>query len=131
MAETNNFVGVLKLKCPKCREGDLFLNKSPYKIKDFFNMPDNCPKCGQDFQIETGFYLGAMYASYAITIAINVFVFASLTFLFDFNLMLFLIVDAFVLLISMPYVVTVSRSIWLSLNVKYDANAILKHEQKA
>lgn len=131
MGKTNSIVGVLKLKCPKCREGNLFINKSPYKVKDFFKMPDNCPKCGQDFQIETGFYLGAMYASYAITIAINVFVFGLLSFLFESNIVLFLIVDAFVLLISMPYVVTVSRSIWLSLNIKYDANAILKHEQQA
>ncbi len=131
MAETNNIVGVLKLKCPKCREGNLFLNKSPYKVKGFFDMPDNCPKCGQDFQIETGFYLGAMYASYGITIAINLIVFFLLSYFFGYNLMLFLIVDAFTLLITMPYVLKVSRAIWLVLNITYDANAILKHEQQA
>jgi uncharacterized protein (DUF983 family) len=131
MAETSNISSVIKLKCAKCHEGNLFSNKKIYHLKGFFNMPEHCDKCGQDFQIETGFYLGAMYASYGITILINVLVFFTLSFLFDYNLVLFLIVDAFALLITMPYVVKVSRAIWLAVNVKYDASAILKYEQQA
>ncbi len=29
-------------------------------------MPDTCPVCGRDIQIEPGFYLGAMWVSYPI-----------------------------------------------------------------
>ncbi len=94
-------------------------------------MPDNCPKCHQDFQIETGFYYGAMYSSYAITVVINALIFLLLNLFFEYNIGIFLIVDAIVLLVTMPYVFKVSRAIWLALMVKYDSNAIQKQESKA
>jgi len=131
MANTNSISSVLKLKCPKCREGDLFINKSSYQYKGFFDMPDNCTKCGQDFQIETGFYYGAMYVSYAITIAITVAIYVALTVLNFFSIALFLITDVVALFITLPYVFKLARSIWIALIIKYDANAILKHEQQA
>ncbi|PJA08273.1 MAG: DUF983 domain-containing protein [Flavobacteriales bacterium CG_4_10_14_0_2_um_filter_32_8] len=131
MSEFSNIIAVAKLKCPKCHEGDLFINKNNYRYKGFFNMPDRCPKCHQDFQIETGFYYGAMYSSYAITVAINAGIFLLLNLFFEYNIGLFLIVDAIVLLVTMPYVFKVSRAVWLALMVKYDSNAIKKHESKA
>jgi len=123
---------VLKLKCPKCREGDLFCNKSSYQYKEFFDMPDRCDKCGQDFQIETGFYYGAMYASYALTIAISVAVFVALTVFNLFSITSFLISDVVALLVTMPYITRVSRALWIAIVVKYDQNAIKHyHEQQA
>ena len=121
---------VLKLKCPKCREGNLFVNKSSYKYKGFFDMPRKCPKCGQDFEIETGFYYGAMYVSYALTIAITVAVFVALTVFNLFSIGTFLICDVVALLVTMPYITRVSRSIWIALMVKYNPNAIKNNEQK-
>ena len=131
MSEFSNIIAVCKLKCPKCHEGNLFINKNTYQYKGFFDMPDRCPKCNQDFQIETGFYYGAMYSSYAITVAINAIVFLLLTLFFEYNIGIFLIVDAIVLLVTMPYVFKISRAIWLALMVKYDQKAIAKHESKA
>jgi hypothetical protein len=32
-------------------------------------MYDKCPHCGQNFERETGFYTGAMYFGYAISVA--------------------------------------------------------------
>ena len=93
-------------------------------------MPKTCPRCGQDFEIETGFYYGAMYVSYAITIAITVAIFVVLTIFNSFSVIYFLIGDAIVLMATTPYVTRVSRSIWIALMVKYNANAIKKHEQK-
>lgn len=131
MAETNIIIGVLKLKCPKCREGNLFLNKNSYQIKGFFDMPNNCSKCGQDFQIETGFYYGAMYVSYGITIALTVAVFVALTVLNLYSITSFLIADVITLLITMPYVFKLSRAIWIKLMIKYDKDAIKKYGEKA
>ena len=121
---------VLQLKCPKCREGNLFTNTSSYKYKGFFDMPKCCEKCGQDFEIETGFYYGAMYASYALTIAITVGVFLTLTLLGLFSFVTFLILDLFALLITMPYITRVSRSIWITIMVKYTPNAVKEYEPK-
>ncbi|OFY94699.1 MAG: hypothetical protein A3K10_14455 [Bacteroidetes bacterium RIFCSPLOWO2_12_FULL_31_6] len=127
----NPINSVLKLKCPKCRQGDLFYNKKIYQFKGFFDMPKKCPKCGQDFQIETGFYYGAMYVSYALTIALIVAVFTVLIVFNIFSIELFLLLDFIVLLIALPYLFKVSRSIWIALMVKFDKKAIEKYERKA
>jgi uncharacterized membrane-anchored protein YitT (DUF2179 family) len=95
-----------------------------YQPKQFFKMPEHCPKCGQDFIIEPGFYFGAMYVSYALTIAINVAVFIALLVFNSYNVTNFLILDSIVLLITLPYVFKVSRSIWIATMIKHDPNAI-------
>lgn len=93
-------------------------------------MPEKCSECGQDFEIETGFYYGAMYVSYGITIAITVAIFVALTILNLFSITSFLILDIVALVVTAPYVTRVSRSIWIALMVKYDANAVKIHERK-
>ena len=113
---------VLFLKCPKCGEEDLFCNKHVYQFKGFFDMPDKCPNCNQDFQIEPGFYYGAMYASYALTIAITVAVFTIMAIFEIFSIVSFLIADVIALIITLPYLVKVSRSLWLMLMVKPNKN---------
>lgn len=120
----------LAMKCPKCREGNLFVNKNSYQVKGFFDMPKNCSKCGQDFEIETGFYYGAMYVSYALTIAITVAIFVALVVFNIFSITTFLLADFIVLLFATPYVTRVSRSVWIALMVKYNPNAIQEYEQK-
>lgn len=127
----NPIASVLLLKCPKCRQGDLFCNKKIYQYKGFFDMPRKCTKCGQDFEIETGFYYGAMYVSYAITIALIVAVFIALIVFNIFSIELFLLLDFIVLLISLPYVFKVSRSIWIALMIKFDSKAVENYERKA
>lgn len=32
---------ILRFKCPKFQEGNLFINKNPYILKDFDKIPDN------------------------------------------------------------------------------------------
>lgn len=131
MAQKANLISsILQLKCPKCREGDLFLNKNVYQYKGFFEMPQNCSKCGQDLEIEAGFYYGAMYVSYGLTIAINVAIFVALSVFDVFEVRLFLIVDLIVLLITLPYIFKVSRSIWINMNVSFNKNAILQNDSK-
>ncbi|MCC7332099.1 MAG: DUF983 domain-containing protein [Flavobacteriales bacterium] len=123
LAEKNLIVSVLNLKCPKCRKGDLFCNKNSYQFKGFFNMYNNCAVCGQDLQIEVGFYYGAMYVSYALTIAIIVSLLTAL-YVFDiFAIELFLITDVLVLIATLPYVFKVSRAIWIAIMIKYDPKA--------
>ena len=54
-------------RCPRCRTGTTFLY-GPYDLKArFLVMHKHCPHCGQEFEIEPGFFWGAMYISYAFT----------------------------------------------------------------
>jgi uncharacterized protein (DUF983 family) len=126
--KSNSFISVLTFKCPKCHEGDLFYNKHIYQYKGFFDMPDQCPKCGQDFQMEPGFYFGAMYVSYALTIAINVAIFVALLVFKVYSLTNFFIVAGIVLLITLPYIFKISRSVWIAMMIKYDSHAIENYE---
>ena len=114
----NQLVSVLKLKCPQCGEGDLFCNKNVYRYKGFFDMPDNCPKCQQDFQIEPGFYYGSMYVSYGLTIAITVAIFVVMTVLNIFSIAGFIIADIVIMLLALPILFKISRALWLTINVK-------------
>lgn len=52
---------VLGLRCPVCREGKVFENF-------FLKMNPTCPACGLKFEREPGYFLGAMYFSYAMAI---------------------------------------------------------------
>ena len=129
MAQNPNIIrSILNCKCPKCREGDLFKNKSFFKLKNFLEVPDNCKKCNQDFQIEAGFYLGAMFVSYGLTIAVAVAVFVAFTTFNAYSLVPYLIATTIVLILLTPYILRMSRSIWIAMFVKFDPNAIANYE---
>lgn len=70
MRNPGTLVSIVKCKCPQCREGDLF--KYGAVSTRFSEMHANCPVCGLHYEIETGFFWGAMYISYAFSVAIIV-----------------------------------------------------------
>lgn len=109
------------MRCPRCHETDLFVNKSAYQIKGFFDMPNSCGVCGQKFEIEPGFYYGAMYVSYALCTAYLVAVFVALTVLYpSFSLEFYLVFGIGSMAILTPYFFKLCRAIWINLFVKYD-----------
>lgn len=82
MHERSGFSAIIEAKCPKCRQGDLFPH-SPFSMTKFDKMNSHCPKCNFRFEVEPGFFIGAMYVSYAIVIGVMVTVGAVLYLLFD------------------------------------------------
>jgi uncharacterized protein (DUF983 family) len=75
----SNNAALLSLRCPRCHEGKIF-SSSTYSFK-FADMPTDCPVCGQPTEPEPGFYYGAMFVSYAFSVAIFAVTAASLYFL--------------------------------------------------
>lgn len=61
----STFQAVLHQRCPRCREGPLF--RAPL-WRGLFAMYESCPSCGLRFEREPGYFLGAMYFSYALSI---------------------------------------------------------------
>src|SRR6266436_10107634 len=54
-------------RCPRCRQGRIFL----YSIfRGFPKMCQRCPVCDLKFQREEGYFLGAMYISFGLALAI-------------------------------------------------------------
>jgi len=68
----NQLYAIMHQKCPACHEGDFFKYSHGYRTKDIGSYHDNCPKCGQRFSIEPGFYFGAAYVSYGLNVALMV-----------------------------------------------------------
>ncbi len=120
----NYISSLLKSKCPCCREGNLFCTHSAYK-KGFMKMNEKCPVCGQKSEIEIGFYYGAGYVSYALTVAISVSTFIAWWVLIglsvdDNRVFYWLGFNALLLIILQPWLMRLSRTTWLSFFVKYN-----------
>ncbi len=122
---TNYFISLFGNRCARCRTGKMFKNPLSVNIKKNMEMHDNCPLCGQPMQLEVGFYYGTGYVSYALTVAISVAVFVAYWVLIgisidDNSLYYYLGVNVLTLLLLQPYLMRLSRAIWLSFFVKYD-----------
>jgi uncharacterized protein (DUF983 family) len=110
---------ILNNKCPRCHKGNFFENNNPYNLKKFDKMHKHCPVCNEDFERETGYYYGAMFASYALTVIFGVLVFVIMCVVFNFDAMTFLIVFAILQLLLMPIFYRVSRLMWINIFVRY------------
>lgn len=122
----NYILSLLKNKCPRCREGDLFCNKSAYR-KGFMRMHERCSECNQRSEIEVGFYYGSGYVSYALTVALSVatfiawWVFIGLS-IDDNRVFGWLIFNSVALIVLQPWIMRIARTIWISFFVKYNPN---------
>ena len=58
----SGLLALLMQKCPKCREGRIFRGQ--------ITMNAECPVCGLRFEREQGYFLGAMYFSYFLSVPI-------------------------------------------------------------
>lgn len=62
---------IMACKCPRCRNGNMF-PFPVYNVRRMLDMNEHCPHCHLKFEIEPGYYYGAMYISYAMTCAIGI-----------------------------------------------------------
>lgn len=120
---------VFKAKCPVCHEGDAFESNEVYNIRKFDKMPECCACCGHKFEIENGFWYGAMYVSYALTVAISVATFV-LTYLIypQASVWLYISLIIIVLIGMIPITYRTSRLVWMNLFSKFDPLKVKKHE---
>ncbi len=116
-------VAALRLKCPRCRKGRLF--PSYTYSTDFMRMYTYCPSCGLEYEVEPGFFWGAMYISYALTVGISIIT-AILIYLLPIGANMWVYIGAIVgvLTLLIPYNFRLSRSLMLHLfaPVQYDPN---------
>ena len=135
----SKFYSMMAMTCPRCHKGDLFKTKSAYK-KGMADINPKCSHCAEDFIREPGFYFGAAYVSYALTVALWVAVFVALVtfdaiglieFSFFADAILFLVIGVLALLVFMPVMYRLSRSMWIHMFVKYRPDAIAYNVEKA
>jgi len=129
---------IFTFTCPRCHEGKLFQQKATY-AKGFTELNRKCPVCGENFEREPGFYFGAAYVSYALTVAIWVALYVALTVFdalgfmnFDFfdDGFLFLSLGVILLVLLLPLIYRFSRAIWINFFVKYREDAVEFNQEK-
>ena len=117
-------------RCPRCRRGAMFKEPNPYKkikLSHIFDMYDNCPECGQKYDLETGFWYGTGYVSYALAVAISVTTFVAWMVLIgvsteDNRVFYWVGFNGVLLILLQPWMMRLSRVIYLCFFVKYDEN---------
>jgi hypothetical protein len=116
---------VMGCRCPRCREGKLFKSPVTFRFKRNMEMNEKCVVCRQPSEIEVGFYYGTSYVSYVLTVAISV---ASLVAWYvligmstnDNRFFYWLGANALLLFLLQPWLMRLSRSLWISWFVKFD-----------
>ncbi|GGH77881.1 DUF983 domain-containing protein [Phaeocystidibacter marisrubri] len=116
--------GIAKGKCPRCHEGEMFQNRNPYDLKHMTEINSECSVCGQTFEPEPNFYYGAMYVSYAYTVAIFVASYVISSLILDLSIGYVIGITVGSLILLSPFVFRLSRITWLHINVKYKKDAI-------
>ncbi len=116
---------VINCKCPRCREGNLFLYPLSFRFKRNMIMHEACPVCGQPTDIEVGFYYGTGYVSYVIGLLLTGISFIIWLLLIGFSFgdrrfLIWITLNSVLLIALQPWLMRFSRVLWLSWFVSYD-----------
>ncbi|MEP6712822.1 MAG: DUF983 domain-containing protein [Ferruginibacter sp.] len=124
----NSLWSIFAMRCPRCRKGPMFKDNNPYKklsLTHIFDMDDNCPVCGQKYDMEPGFWYGTGYVSYALAVALSVSTFLAWWVLIgistdDNRIFWWLGINALLLVVLQPWLMRLSRVIYIRFFVSYD-----------
>lgn len=113
----NKLEATVKLKCPRCHEGELFENKRFFSWRKLSKMYANCSVCGLKYERETGFFYGAMYISSIINMMFFVAATVAYYVYFDVRVDWRIYIWSYVLftVLITPVLYRLSRSIWLEI----------------
>ncbi len=114
---------ILKYKCPRCHEADLFKSNSVRSITDIYKMDEKCPNCQQPFSLEVGFYWGGMYISYIMSAFLLFGLFALFKFVIGLGFRTSEFLTIGLVLLLWVFIFRISRSIWINVFIHYDPDA--------
>ena len=111
---------ILTGTCPKCQSESMYVVKNPYILTTLYKMHENCSHCKTKYQIEPSFFYGAMYVSYAISVAFGVAFFVVSNVIFEANLVTSFIFIIIGLVLLMPVIARLSRNVYINLFISFD-----------
>lgn len=123
----NYLWSILTMKCPRCRRGSMYNSGNPWRLKKVFDMSKRCHECNQPFELEIGFWYGTGYVSYALSVALSVASFVAWFVLIgvstkDNRFFWWLGFNVFLLVSLQPWLMRLSRVIYLYFFVRYNPN---------
>ena len=123
----NYLWSLFTMKCPRCRRGPMFTHPNPWNLKHTLKMPEKCPECQQHFELEPGFWYGTGYVSYLLSFSLSVATFIAWWIFIglsteDHRFFWWMGLNAFLLIVLQPWLMRISRVLYLYFFVKYDAD---------
>ncbi|MBL7941582.1 MAG: DUF983 domain-containing protein [Flavobacteriales bacterium] len=124
---TGAFRSAITFKCPHCHQTSMYTNPSLYTLEKLGETKLSCEVCHTNLKPEPGFYFGAAYVAWGLTIIMwfSIFVMMKLMAVagwFEFGFIthpaLFISVGAIATLVLFPYMFRLSRSIWAHFFIK-------------
>jgi uncharacterized protein (DUF983 family) len=107
----------VRQRCPRCRTGEIF----PHSIfLGFPKMSERCPVCDLKFQREEGYFLGAMYISFGLALAIIALIAALLWIVTGWWMTKVTILAVVLFLPLAPTIALLSRVLWIHLDQAFD-----------
>ena len=108
----------------------MFKNGNAYKklsLTRIFDMYENCPVCGQKFDLELGFWYGTGYVSYGLYVALSTITFIAWWIIIgisinDNRIFYWLIFNAVLIVGLQPWIMRLSRVVYLNIFVRYNEN---------
>ena len=107
----NKLLAIIRLRCPRCATGPIFAS--------LFRMNPRCPVCGLEFEREQGYFVGAMYFSYALALAAVLPVIVAML-LLGFGAAPIYVASCLLLVVLSPFLFRYSRVIWIHLDQVID-----------
>jgi len=114
---------ILTGTCPKCQNESMYIDQNPLHLSKVLKMHDHCSHCGLKYMIEPSFFYGAMYVSYGLNVAIGIAAFIVSFAVFDLGMKGSFIAIFASLIVLMPFVLRLSRNIYINMFVSYEKKA--------
>lgn len=132
MVKGSKLYSVIHQTCPRCHEGPVFVVSNPYRLKDTATMHQRCSHCGLNYNPEPGFYFGASYVSYALTVGLAIAIFVGLFPFVDWHHeWVYIGTIGAVLVLTLPMNYRLSRVIWMNFFFRYKNPEERKAEESA
>jgi uncharacterized protein (DUF983 family) len=113
---------ILTGTCPQCQNESMYVDQNFLHLKNLLKMNERCSHCGLKYQIEPSFFYGAMYVSYGLNVAISIITFI-IVFQIDRSIITLFFSIIAVLILAFPFVMRLSRNIYINVFVSYNPNA--------
>ena len=118
--------GLFTNKCPNCREGEVFEQRGLLPLKHLLKMNEYCPKCRQKLLHERNNGGGINYALTMILFFLNLLWYwpiFGLSYMDD-SVYYFLVTSSVVVILLQPWLMRLSRMIYLYLFIGYKKGAV-------
>lgn len=116
----NSLYHIFKNECPNCHKGKVFRDKSFFFSIGFPKMNTHCSHCDFKFEKEPGYFFGAMFVNYGVTVAQGLMTYFIASPFFDetFDVRIIPIIATVIVLMS-SFNIRLSRLIWIYMFKNY------------